>query len=233
MISCVDGENRGVEHELVAAGQVAHIGAVLVHDGEPLDAVLLRPGLVDEDDAGVEIALLAGEPFVDRVRDDVGDAAPIVRRGEILLAGKLLAGEHVPQPEFGFQPAVALAGDAAGDERLRIDGAPIGKVRHVIDAGELLQERGGIDRQEQAGAFQVGGNDLGDADRGVVVAVGAAEEIRNGDRQRLEIALGDVDDGPRPRMACRQRQAAGGGTERERAPSCHGEIGYSQDTHHV
>ena len=38
----------------------------------------------------------------------MGDAAPIVRRGEILLAGELLAGEHVPQPELGLQPAVGL-----------------------------------------------------------------------------------------------------------------------------
>ena len=42
--------------------------------------LLLRPGLVDEDDAGVEIALLAGQPLVDRVGDDVGDAPPVVRR---------------------------------------------------------------------------------------------------------------------------------------------------------
>ena len=67
---------------------------------EPLDAALLRAGLVDEDDAGVEIALLAGQPLVDRIGDDVRDAAPVVRRGEVLLAGELLAGEHVPQPEL-------------------------------------------------------------------------------------------------------------------------------------
>ena len=57
----------------------------------------------------VEIALLAGEALVDRVGDDVRDAPPVVRRGEILLAGQLLAGEHVPQPELGLEPAVALA----------------------------------------------------------------------------------------------------------------------------
>ena len=54
---------------------------------QPLDAPLLRPGLVDEHDAGVEIALLAGEPLVDRVGNDVGDAPPIVGRGGVLLAG--------------------------------------------------------------------------------------------------------------------------------------------------
>ena len=30
--------------------------------------------------------------------------------GEILLAGQLLAGEHVPQPELGLEPPVGLAG---------------------------------------------------------------------------------------------------------------------------
>ena len=47
--------------------------------------------------------------------------------GEILLAGELLAGEHVPQPELGLEPAVGLARDAAGDQRLRVDGAPVGE----------------------------------------------------------------------------------------------------------
>ena len=45
------------QHEIAAARQDAHVGAVLVHDGEPLDALLLRPGFVDEHDAAVEIAL--------------------------------------------------------------------------------------------------------------------------------------------------------------------------------
>ena len=127
------------------------------------------PGLVDEHDAAVEIALLAGEPLVDRVGDDVGDAAPIVGRGEILLAGELLAGEHVPQPELGVQPPVALPRDAAGDERLRIDGAPVGEARHRVDAGDRFDEGGGIDRREQAAALQVRGDDLRDAARGVVI----------------------------------------------------------------
>ena len=108
------GREARRQHEIVAARQVAHARAVLIHDREALDAALLRPGFVDEHDAGVEIALLAGEPFVDRVRDDVADAPPIVGRREILLAGLLLAAEHVPQPELGFQSAVVLAREAAG-----------------------------------------------------------------------------------------------------------------------
>ena len=72
----------------------------------------------------VEEALVAGEARVDRVRDDVGDAAPVVRVGEVLLAGELLAGEHVPQAELGLEPAGRVAGDAAGDERLGVDDLP-------------------------------------------------------------------------------------------------------------
>ena len=119
------------QHQVVAARQIAHVGAVLVHDGEPLDAAVLRTGLVDEHHAAVEIALLAGQPLVDRVGDDVGDAAPVVGGGEVLLAGELLGLEHVPQPEFGLEPAVGLARDAAGHQRLRVDGAPVGKARHA------------------------------------------------------------------------------------------------------
>ena len=31
------------QHQIVAAGQSAHVGAVLIHDGEALDALVLRP----------------------------------------------------------------------------------------------------------------------------------------------------------------------------------------------
>ena len=113
------------QHEVGAARQIADVGAVLVHDREPLDAALLGAGLVDEHHAGVEIALLAGQALVDLVGDDVRDAPPVFRRGEILLAGELLAGEDVPQPEFGLQPPVALPRHAAGHQRLRVDGLPV------------------------------------------------------------------------------------------------------------
>ncbi len=100
MISCVDGEKRGVSTRSVAAREIAHIGAVLIHDGEPLDAALLRAAFIDEHDAAVEIALLAGEALVDRIRDDVRDAPPVVLRREILLSGELLRRKHVPQAEL-------------------------------------------------------------------------------------------------------------------------------------
>ena len=83
------------------------------------------------------------------------DPPPVVRRREILLAVELLAGEHVPQPEFRLQAAVALPRDAAGDQRLRVDRAPVGKTRHVIAIGDLLDEGGRIDRRKQPAALQI------------------------------------------------------------------------------
>ena len=103
------------------------------------------PGLVDEHDAGVEIALLAGDPLIDRVGDDVADAPRILGPGEELLAGELLAGEHVPQPELGLEPAVARA-DAADHQRLRVDHPPILEARHAIGADALLDEGRLVDR---------------------------------------------------------------------------------------
>src|SRR3569833_2111734 len=155
------------QNEIVAARDVARIGAVLIHDGEALDAMRLRTGLVDEDDATVEITLLAGQALVDRIGDDVADAAPVVLRGEVLLAVELLPGEHVPQAEFRFEAAIALAGDTSGDQRLRVDGAPVGKARHRVRIGDLLDEGRRVARREQARALELAGDDLRAAARDV------------------------------------------------------------------
>ena len=52
--SCDGGREARRDDEIVAARQIADIGAVLVHDGQALDAPLLRSRLVDEDDARIE-----------------------------------------------------------------------------------------------------------------------------------------------------------------------------------
>ena len=46
-----------------------------------LTRLMRRAGFGNEDDAGVEIALLAGDALIDRVRDHMGDAPPVLRRG--------------------------------------------------------------------------------------------------------------------------------------------------------
>ena len=99
----------------------------------------------------------------------MGDAAPVVGHGEILLPGELLAGEHIPQPELRLQTAVGLTGDAAGDQRLRVDGAPIGEARQRVDVGDALDVGRRIDRREQAGALEIGGDHLRDIARDVAV----------------------------------------------------------------
>ena len=122
-------------------------------------------------------AALAGEPLIDRIRDDVSDAPPIVGRGEILLAVELLSGKHVPQPEFRLQTPIRLTADAPGDKRLGVDVAPIRKARHRIDAGNPFDIGRRIDRSEQSAALQVRGDDLRDGICSVAVVLTARPEI--------------------------------------------------------
>ena len=91
MTSWRGGREARRHHEVVAAREVFHVAAVLIHDGEALAALLGRAGLVDEDDAGVEEALLARDAREDRVGDDVGDAPRVAGVRRILLARDLLA----------------------------------------------------------------------------------------------------------------------------------------------
>ena len=118
----------------------------------------------------------------------MGDAAPVFRRGEILLAGELLGGGDVPQPEFGFQAAVALPGHAAGDQRLGVDGLPVLELGRGVDIGDLLDEGRRVDRREQSAALEVIGDDLGDADADLGVRRRARHEVRDRDRQRRGFA---------------------------------------------
>ena len=150
------------EHQVIAARQIAHAGAVLIHDGEALHAPILRAGFVHEYDAAVEIAFLAGHALVDRVRNDVRDAPPIIGRREILLPIELLAGKHIPKAKLGLQPAIALARDAAGDQRLGVDRAPVREARNVVAVGDLFDERRRTDRREQAAALKIVGDNGGD-----------------------------------------------------------------------
>src|SRR5262249_46894858 len=94
------------QNEVAAARQIAHIGAVLIHQRQPLDAALLGASLVDEYDAAVEITLLAGQALIDLVGDDVTDAAPGFRRGVVLLSRELLRGVDVPETKLRPQPAI-------------------------------------------------------------------------------------------------------------------------------
>ena len=181
-------------------------------------------GLVDEHDVAVEIALLAGDALVDRVGNDVREAAPIFGRRYILLPGsKRLAAENIPEAELRLVTPVGLTRKAPDDQRLGIDGAPALEVRLRIEGGDLFDEGGGIDRNEQSAALQVRGDDLRDAVRRIGIARGDRDEFRDSDRHRLKIAAGDVDVDLRgargaPIPSC----AAPSTAKRKRAPARHG-----------
>ena len=182
------------EHQVGAVGQIAGVGAVLIHDRQAPDAVGAGPALGYEDDAGVEIAGRAGQLLIDGVGDLVADSAPVLRRGGELQAQQLLAGIGVPQAEVGGQSAVRVAGYLAGDQGLGADRLPVVEHRLNVDvAGRRLEGRR-IERAEEARAGEVGADHAGDLspDR-------RAAERGNGDRQGLADALVDVDDDVRPR----------------------------------
>src|SRR5204863_309797 len=122
-----------------------HVGTVLVHQGEALGAAVLGPGLVDEHDLGVEIALFAGEALVNLVGDQMAEPAPLrLPDGEALLR-ELAAREHVPQTELANHPAIRGALGPADDEGLGIEDAPVLQTRRGIEITRLLQERSAVE----------------------------------------------------------------------------------------
>ena len=81
-------------------------------------------------------------------------------RGVVLLAAQLLAGEHVPQPELGLEPAVGLGVTRPVTSAWALICRQSAK-RGSASMVEIFSMIGGlIDRREQAGALQVGGDDL-------------------------------------------------------------------------
>ena len=175
----------GRHDQVVALRQEPHIGAVLVHDGEPLAPVLLRTGLVDEHHAGVEETAEAGDLGVDGIGNDMADAAPEIRVREVLLPDALLARGDVPQPEFRLQPPGSVTGDAACDKSLGPSGAPRLKARSRVEGRPLGKARL-VESREIAGALQV----VGDYSRDPLPEIALAGKIGNRDRHRLELSAG-------------------------------------------
>jgi hypothetical protein len=98
----------------------------------------LAAALGDEHHAGVEIALLAGQPLIDRVADLVGHAPPVLGgRGE-LQAQQLLLAEGVPQAEVDAQHAVGADRDLAVDQGLGPGRLPVGEARLDVHVGQLV-----------------------------------------------------------------------------------------------
>src|SRR5207248_2958051 len=109
--------------ERAAVGDVAVVGAVLVHDGDALDAGVERAGLRDIGDAGVEVALLAGDALVDRVGDDVRQPPPVAGLAGEGEPGGLRALDDVPQAEVDLDVAAGRR-HRADDQSGRADLAP-------------------------------------------------------------------------------------------------------------
>ena len=172
--------------------QVAQVVTVLVHDREPLDPLVGRPGLRDVDDAGMEIAALPGQPLVDLVRHGVGDGAPRLTCAAELQPHQTLLGEHVPKAELDHETARIAGHHAAGHQRLGVDDAPIRKARPDRHRDRLRDEGSRLDRLEQAGALQVVGDDVGDISPHLRVRPGLVGAVVDRDGERLHVAARDV-----------------------------------------
>src|SRR5262249_17079824 len=137
-------------------------------------------------------------------------------------ADELAAGRHVEQPVVDVEAAVALAGEASGDQRLGVEDAPVLEPR-AIEVDGPFDERRRIDRREQARALEIGGDDLAHPARRLAVGRGAAGEIRDRDGHRLDVALGDVE--PHGGAGVTQRREdgrTGGGAGQKGAAIQHG-----------
>ncbi len=208
------GWKRGVSAENRPSVEEAMVLPVLVHDGEAAGAPVARAGFADIDHAGVEVPLLAQQALIDHVRDEVRDPPPVRvgrREGGAL---QLLLGQHVPQPELDAQ-AVALGFDAAGDQRLRTDHAPVLEARRLGRALGGLDEGLAVHRAEQAGIAQVRLDDAGDVAPDARGIAGPGQ-VGDGNRDRVGARPGDVDDRARGSLG-RSRQRGGEDAGRDQA----------------
>ncbi len=131
MTSCRFGEKRGVSTRSLPSVSMRTLKPSWSMIASWRLRCCLRAGFGDEDDAGIEIALFAGDLLVDRVGDDMGDTAPVFRLRVELLAGHLLSGEGIPEAELGAQTAIGFLRDTAGDQRLSVDHLPVLEARRL------------------------------------------------------------------------------------------------------
>src|SRR5581483_5560722 len=108
-----------------------------------------------------EVALLAGKPLINLVGDQVPEAPPLALDDGEALGGELAAGIDVPQPELADHAAVGAAAGPAQHEGLGIDHAPVLETRLGIEIAGGIDEGGAVEGLEQAGALQIGGDDVG------------------------------------------------------------------------
>ena len=129
---------------------------VLIHDGQALDAPVLRPAFGDVDDSGVEVSGFARDPLVDGVGDEMGQPSPPGGRRLIDETRHLLLGDDVPKPELDAQTSVRKRVRDAVDKGLGVDHAPVGETRQNVDGRFGPNECARIQRPKQPRALEIG-----------------------------------------------------------------------------
>ena len=92
-------------------------------------------------------------------------------------------------------------------------------VFRMFEVLDFFDVGGRIDRREQPTAAEIVGDHLGDGTCRVGVARRARNEIRDGDRHRLHVALGHVETHGRPRRDDPQARQGGGRAAGEQDPA--------------
>ncbi|MPM72239.1 hypothetical protein SDC9_119212 [bioreactor metagenome] len=141
--------------------------------------------LGDVGNAGGKHAALAGQLFVDEVRNAVRHQAQIGLRDHVALATEVLTLDHIPQAETHVKAAIAQAVDAAHGQRLCGARAP----QSQIGTGRFIELHAGrIHADEHAAAFQVSLDDRGNLLGGLRLAT----ERSDGDGPLLHTDAGDL-----------------------------------------
>ena len=176
-------------HQLVAVGEVSDVGPIHVHQRQALAPIGLGAALVDEHHPAVEETLLTGNARKDGVGDQMADTPHVFAVGGILLAGDLLAGRGIPQPELRRHVAAIPAPDSPGEHELRVDRLPGVDIRPGVGVGDVFRKRRRVDRAQEHGMREVIGDHRANRSFSRV-----ARERRHGDRDRGEVGAGmDID----------------------------------------
>ncbi len=120
----------------------------------------------------------------------MAETAPVGRRHREALGGQLAARQHVPQAELAHHPPVRRPCGPADHHRLGVDHAPVLEARGRVEVARAVDEGGAIERLEQPRALQVGRHHVRHLERELRLL---AHELRHGDGDGLQGALGDVD----------------------------------------
>src|SRR5690606_10974174 len=118
---------------------------------------------------------------------------PVVGRGEKLKPRELLLTEHIPKAEFDPQTPVGFEARLPRHQRLAVDDAPVAKARLHIDVTHLLDEGSLGQRTKKTGPLEIVADDRRNISADACLTPFPAKKIRNGDGQRIDIALRDID----------------------------------------